>query len=172
MFRRSAVRKKGFTLIEILIVVGVLGTVAVIASQFFFSILRGSTKARLLTEAKQSGSYALGVMERMIHNSGEIVINTNGNRCDPAMTKLKIANPDQGETEFACETDKISSNSASLTSNLVKPINCSFDCTGGDPGIRPDTVEIDFTLIQAVDTGRPEEQVSIDFETTVTMRNY
>lgn len=169
---RKKVKKTGFTLIEMLIVVGVLGIIAIIGTGTFFTLLKSSAKTKVLAEVKQNGSYALGVMERMIRNARSIVINSDTQICETGMLKIKIENPDGAETEFACEADKISSNSASLTSDKVVPSGCSFDCEAGEAGVKPDKVTIDFSLSQAGTDVRVEEEAMLDFHTTVILRNY
>ena len=62
-------KQKGFTIIEIVVVVGILGVIAVIGTNMFFTVIRGSNKSKNLTTVKQNGEYALSVMERMIRNS-------------------------------------------------------------------------------------------------------
>ena len=54
----------GFTLVEILVVIGLLAIVVALGSNMFFTTLRGSTKSKTLTIVKQNGDYALSVMER------------------------------------------------------------------------------------------------------------
>ena len=159
------VDKKGFTLIEILVVIGLLAIIVVVGSTSFFNLLKGSTKTRVASLVKQNGDYALTVMGRMIRN-GKVI------ECELGMSKIEIENPDGGETEFSCEEDKISSNSASLISNQVKVANgnCSFDCQRTSV-FEPDVVTINFTLSQAQTDVRPEEEVSIVFKTTVVLRN-
>lgn len=165
------VTKKGFTLIEILVVIGVLAIIVVVGSTSFFNLLKGSMKTRTISLVNQNGDYALAIMERMIRN-GEIIENSDGQTCVSGMNKIKIINPDGDWTEFSCEGDTISSNSASLISNQVKVANgnCSFDCQRA--GIfEPDVVTINFTLSQAQTGVRPEEEASVVFKTTVVLRN-
>ena len=165
------VNKKGFTLVEMLVVIGVLAIIVVVGSTIFFNLLKGSTKTRTVNLIKQNGSYALTIMERMIRN-GKIIQNSDGQICESVMPKIKIENPDGGETEFSCEGDRISSNSASLISNQVKVANgsCSFDCQRTSV-FEPDVVTINFTLSQVQADVRPEEEASMVFKTTVVLRN-
>ena len=163
-------RRSGFTLIEIIVVVGILGIIMIMGSNLFFSILRGSTKTKILQLVKQNGDYAISVMERMIRNARSV--NGGGN-------SITITNPDGRTTAFSCSdldgngTNEISSNSARLISNEVKVENCSvFSITPGEVGVRPAVVTINFTLSQAAVTTRPEEQASVSFQTTVGLRNY
>jgi len=165
-------KKNGFTLIEVMIVVGILGIIAVVGSGAFFSILRSSTKTKTLQIVKQNGDYAISVMERMIRNARVVT--------DPpissTVSSITIKNPDGGETTFSCEGDPptIASNGASLLSNEVKVSDCDniFEVTVGQAGVKPAVVKINFNLTQAKATNRPEEQAEVNFQTTVTLRNY
>lgn len=164
--------KSGFTLIETLVVIGVLAIVVVVGSTSFFSLLKSSTKTKTINAVKQNGDYAMGVMAKMIRNARYIEENTDGQTCEPDMTKIKIKNPDMDSTEFACDGDAISSNSATIISNQVKleSDSCFFDCQEGS-SLHPDVVTINFTLRQAQEITRPEEEASIDFTTTISLRN-
>jgi prepilin-type N-terminal cleavage/methylation domain-containing protein len=160
-------KKTGFTLVEIMIVVGILGIIAVVGSGTFFSILRGSTKTKTLQLVKQNGDYAVSVMERMIRNAKSV---SGGG------SSITITNPDGETTDFSCSGSPatIASNSASLMSSEVKVNDCTniFTVTPGEAGIRPAVVKINFSLSQAGTPSRPEEQTSVNFQTTITLRNY
>ena len=169
-------QSKGFTLIEILVVVGLLAIIAAIGSNMFFTTLRSSGKSKILTTVKQNGDYALATIERLIRDSEKVITNSDGSLCAVGMNKVKTKRLDGSEVEFACEEEGtanglIASNSARLTSNEVKVDSCSFDCSSQGE-FYPQIVVIDFTLSQAVVTTRPEEQASVNFRTSVTTRNF
>ncbi len=179
-------KSRGFTLVEILVVVGILGIIAVVASNVFFTTLRSSGKTKVLTKVKQNGDYALSVMERLIKDSQEVITNTDNKICEQGMNYLKFKRTDGGMVEFACLEEgtangRIASNSARLTSSEVKVDTCVFDCscpaafpncTSQGTKFYPKTVTIKFTLSQVGATVRPEEQATINFQTTVSTRNY
>ena len=172
----SQARNKGFTLIEMLVVVGILGIIAVVASNVFFTTLRSSSKTKALTTVKQNGDYALSVMERLIRDSQEVMTNSAGQYCVAVMKKIKVKRLDGTEVEFTCEDEgttngRMASNSARLTSSEVKVDSCSFDCESKGQ-FYPQTITINFTLSQNVVTSRPEEQASVNFTTTVSVRNF
>ena len=155
-----------------LVVITIFGIIAIAGSGIFFSVLKGSSKTNVANLVKQEGTYALIVMERMIRNSRGIV----GSCTAPMVDGITIANPDEGETTFLCASgatpldSEISSNSASLISNLVKVDSCSINCISGQ-GINPDVVEITFTLSQGSDTTEREDIAEIEFNKKITLRN-
>lgn len=164
---RRFLKTKGFTLIEILVVISILAIIVAIGSMSFFGLLKGSRKSKTMTLVKQNGNYALGVMAKMVRNAREVT-----SICGGSDDSITILNPDGNETTFDCGSETISSNSANIVSDQVRidPGSCSFDCQSGGL-VYPDVVTISFTLKQAGDPTRPEEQASIDFETRVTLRN-
>lgn len=174
-----AIKKKkinGFTLIEILVVLGLLVVASVIGANMFFTTFRSSAKTKALTVVKQNGDYALSIMERLIRDSQEVITNSDDSLCAVGMNKIKIKRSDNSEIEFAClnegtATGYIASNSARLINSEVKLDNCYFNCsTQGE--FYPQSVTINFTLSQAGESARIEEQASVDFQTTVTTRNF
>jgi len=175
--RKSA----GFSLIEILVVMGLLAIAVVIGTSLFFTTFRSSAKTKALTIVKQNGDYALSVMERLIRDSEEVIVNGDGDICESGMNKIKIKRMDGSEIEFECldegtATGYIASTSAvraRLISEEVKLDSCSFDCSQKDLNpFNPQSVVINFTLSQANEAARVEEQASVDFQTSVTTRNY
>lgn len=162
----------GFTLIEVLMTVFILGIVIVVGGNLFFSILKGASKTELTKEVKQNGDYALAVMERMI--KGATYLN-----CTGAPSAIEITSPDGGLTVFRClagtDVTKIASNSGALTGDNV---SLGASCTGSslsftcDQTISPPKVKVAFTLYQKGSSTRPEEQAQVPFQTTVTLRTY
>lgn len=169
-------KQKGFTIIEIIVVIGILGIIAAVGTNMFFTVISGSTKSKNLTTVKQNGEYALSVMERMIRNSSDVITNTDGQICESGMTKIKIINSDKEEIEFAFidlgGNSYIASNSSRITSDQVKVTSGVFNCSStGD--FNPKTIVIDFTLDQNISpTPRIEEEATMDFRMTVGIRNY
>jgi len=171
--RHSPYVKSGFTLIEILVVIGILAIIVVVGSTSFFNLLKGSTKTKTVNLVRQNGDYALEVMSRMIRNARGIVGIERGVK-NP-FSEITITNPDGKTTTFACRKSEedIASNSASLISGQVRVDDCSqiFYVERDTTGLQPDKVTINFTLESGVGSARPEEQASINFETTVILRN-
>lgn len=169
--------RRGFTLIETLVVIGVLFTVGIFIIQLFFSMLKSGAKSTVTTTVEQNGNYALNVMSRMIQNSREVTA------CNS--DSLTIKNPDDLSTTFFCDdtstcdsastSPKIASVSAAtgnycLTSDSVIAdclalFNCSQLTTSRIIGIS-------FGVSQNIPNSKLEETAQIDFQTNVTIRNY
>lgn len=65
--------QKGFTIIEILVVIAVMGVVGVIITEIFFNTLKGSSKANLISKIKQNGQSAMELMDKTIRNADAVV---------------------------------------------------------------------------------------------------
>jgi len=136
--------KKGFTLVEILVAVALLGIFSVAVSQVFFTLIRSQNKTEKIQTVKEAGDYAFNVMETMIRNAKSI------NATCPSSTanSVVITNPDGENTTFECLGDpdfKISSESAS-------GIHSSFDLTGEN--ILVDSCN--FTIVCPASSSTPE----------------
>jgi len=162
------VKKTGFTLIEMLVVTAIFMLLGVLLVNSLFSILKSNTKAELMKEIRQSGSYALDVMSKMITN-GEVV-----STCPSSGSSIKIKNPDGEETTFKCIDDPayIASESAHLTSiQSIKVEDCNgvFQCEVIGENARK--VTIDFVLEQQGSSPRPEDQAQQAFQRVIMVRN-
>lgn len=169
-------RKKsaGFTLIETLIVVFLIGIVLVAGGNIFFGIMKGSSKAEAEKEVKQNGAYALAVMERMIRNSRRVMV------CDT--DSLEIENLDYGLTTFhQLGENRIASSSAEgdlyLTAENVEVSSLTFSCIYDPPSSSyPEDLRrigINFVLSPRGGTVEaPETFAEIEFQTSVSLRNF
>jgi len=64
---------KGFTLAEIVVVMGVITIAGVIITQIFLSSVRGGAKAQIVDAMKQNGQLALDLMDKTIKNSDKVI---------------------------------------------------------------------------------------------------
>lgn len=68
--------KKGFTLVEILVVISVLSIVGVIILTIFTRTLKGNNKAQILAAIKQNGQAVLENMDKTIRGADNVVCPT------------------------------------------------------------------------------------------------
>lgn len=167
-------RNSGFTLIETLIVVFLIGIVLVAGGNIFFGIMKGSSKAEIEKEVKQNGSYALAVMERMIRNSRRVTA------CDDlAGASLEIENSDYGLTTFQLGEGRIASSSAGgdlyLTTDNITVSSLTFTCVFDPPSSSDpqDIRRVGINFILSVGAAEaPETFAEIEFQTSVSLRNF
>lgn len=65
--------KKGFTLVEVLVVIAIVSIMGVLLTEIFFRSLRGGNKANLISSLKQNGQSVLDTMDKSIRNSDLVV---------------------------------------------------------------------------------------------------
>ncbi len=175
-------KTQGFTLLEIIVAMGIIGLLSVVMTQTLFTTTRSNTKTEVLKDVKQNGDFSLDVMSRMIRSAKSV-----SSACSPLgseTTSLTIVNLDQGQTTFGCivgdGVTRVASVSSSRTDYLTSGnmtaggTSCAgstlmFICTQ-KPGLSANVV-IRLTLAQK---GTPVEKfakASASFETAVTLRN-
>lgn len=169
----------GFSFIELLVVIVLMGIVGIIISQIFILNVRSQGKSETLKEVKQSGDFALSVMESMIRNAADI----RQTSCNINTQTLSIVNQDGYETQFDCSDGvQIASISAyeqpdsnvsvPLTSNRVTLNTCIFRVVCPTPPLSPKYVFLYYTLSQAVQDVAIEQQAQVEYQTTISLRNY
>jgi prepilin-type N-terminal cleavage/methylation domain-containing protein len=175
----------GFSLIELLVALGILGIVVTVTVSTFLVVLTRSAKVRVESLVENEANYALTMMEGIIRGANEIVLNTGGQTCEPGMDYLRISDPPgtawDGWVEFSCYEEGLVTGyigllveagvQRRLTSPRLRLDSCRFDCVSGGFNA-PGRVTISFSMSQAEASTRPEERASISFQTVATMRNF
>jgi prepilin-type N-terminal cleavage/methylation domain-containing protein len=133
-------KKKGFSLMEVLLGLALFSMAMSTATVVMYSSLRSSRKAAAIAMAKAEGAYALSAMESMIKFATDVNCPAGGQRVD--VTRLNPG-PKIAYT-FDSGNHRIASNGAALTSNKVSVSSCgtTFSCAGK-------TVEICFEIDNA-----------------------
>jgi prepilin-type N-terminal cleavage/methylation domain-containing protein len=155
---------KGYSLMEMIVVISLLGVVGVIVSGFLITTMKANSKAEITKEVRQNGDYVLSVMQGAILNSLSV-------GCTPPNI-IRVIDANNQPIVFKCAADGISSNSAKLTGTNVAVKNCDFSCPLS-PG-KPTKVIINFSIgNKGVDANlRPEEKTTVNFKSEVITRNY
>lgn len=177
-------RKEGFTLIELVIVMGIFVIIGTIIVSILSSTFQGNTKARISTDITQNGNYVLNLLSNLILNSQKFqsitdlssVVTTTCATTGTTGKSITVTGFDGGNTTLFCDEaatiPTISSNSASLldTSQVkVVPGSCSFTCTQADAYSLP-RIDITFQLQNAAGT-ISEKQATSTFSTSFSLRN-
>lgn len=165
-------KKNGFTIIELLVTVGILAVVGVISTGIFFIVLRNNARSTIEGRIKQKGEFVLGVIERMVRGATEI--ENAASFCDDSYhDSFSIISLDSQTTEFICTETEISSNSAVLLGALEEvEIDCDrfVSCSLGENGTP--MITINFSLNEGGALALPFQRAAINFQTSVVPRNY
>ena len=154
----SNFQKNGFTMVEMLVSIGILVLVAVGIANLFFSTIKSGNKTDNLTKIRQTGSYALNVLRTKVRNANSAVCTGEGNI-------LTIRDSSGVETVFAFdlagENDFLTMDSENLAEDVTAG---AFDCGSPLPN-KPAVVEVSFTIKLPTE----EEQA---FSDTISLRDY
>lgn len=160
--------RKGFSLIEILVVLSVFAILGIVVSQSLLLILRGARKSDTSNKVRQSLDFALASMERQIHNATNITPCPNTDT-----TTITVIDQNQQSYSFSCSNigpaGFIASASSRLTSTDISVTACSFVCTPGAASVPP-FVTIAITAQDAQATG--PENTKITDSRGVYLRTY
>lgn len=66
-------KRKGFTLVELLVVISVLGVIGSLALVMFVNTLRGAIKSQIISSIKQNGQSILETIDKTIRSSKSVV---------------------------------------------------------------------------------------------------
>lgn len=187
--------RKGYTLVEFLVVIGLLLTAVGVALVFLTSILKGSNQANITAEVKQNGQIVLDALERQIRNADSATVGAGIAGKHIKLTLPKPSGPSNA-LHIKCFNDSTavgkSSNGwigivasdledpgetlyASLT-NLdavsgVDVTKCNFNVIA-EIGQAPPIVNLNFTVNQGVDApSRQDFVANVFFATTISLRH-
>ncbi len=154
-------RTRGYTLVELVIVMVLVLVIGGMITQILVSTLRGSNKTQANNAVAQNGNYAMSIMSDLILNAQSFtsilpLTPTPATTCAGTAIKgnsVTIQNFDGGVTTFLCDdaNKTISSNSASLldTSQVALVTgSCSFTCSQTSV-YSPPRIDISFKLKNA-----------------------
>lgn len=163
---------KGFTLVELLVTMGIIIVVGSIVASILLIALRVSTKATVLSDVKQNGAYALSQISQTIRSATSLAMLPCDNP-SPAVQTIVVTQIDLTKTTFDCSTDTITANGISLldtaTVQLV-PSSCSLVCSQQTASDIP-LIQIKFSLMGKKSGNFVEQTATIPFQTSVFLRN-
>ncbi len=187
------VRPYGFTLIEFVVVLGVLGFLLGSIMLFLNSTLRGANQTNITQEVKQNGQAVLDSLDKQIRGA----TNVAGIGAGPNYTTIVLTRPNDDPLYIKClsstatQNDRIGSVSMASGSpsdsnfisvsndDRVKGVeitNCSFGVTSksASQGSNiPAVVSVQFTASQGLDAPtRADFMASANFNTTISLRTY
>lgn len=174
--------QQGFTVIELVTVVGITAIVSVVSVAVLVTSQVRSTRATVINRVRGEGSFSMDTMAFILRNARYLEENQSGQTCSPSMSSIRVRDVNGGLLElYATEDLRIASNSgtvitdppaAYLTSPDVRIESLSFTCVQ-EQSQRGARVGISMTLSSGnPDTLSPESYYSQMFETQVYIRSY
>jgi len=162
--------KNGFTLMELMVSVGVLGILIVSATALFFSSIRGGGKVEVTTTVKQNGQVALNTIEQKMRNAKSVV-----SCVSTPSTSINLVDQNDQTMDFECvdvgqDTGSITIDGSSVTSDAVALMECEFSCTQSSGGLSGPLVKVNFSLSQA-GSAAVHQVAEVDFSTSVYVRS-
>lgn len=169
-FKLNSEASKGFSLIEMLVVLTVFAILAIITSQTLILTLRGAKKAETSVTVRNNLDFAISTIERQIHNASEIQLAD----CDGSEVQiLRFKDKDNFDNSFSCidvgSDGYIASGSARLTSEDVEVTKCSFVCQP-ELGSAPQSVTVEIEATDKKNSGAQSSRFSTS--TTINLRAY
>lgn len=185
-------RRRGFTLVEVLVVMGILSIAVGSSLVFLTSVIKGSNQANVTAEVKQNGQIVLDSLERQVRNAtGAEVVSTNfikltrsGEsplyiKCFPNV--VGVSNGWIGTVEIPEPTIPADADFTSLTNNTELVSGVDINCFTSPPGFdvipasstAPSIVIISFSVNQGINApSRQDFLANAQFQTTISLRQY
>ncbi len=131
--------RRAFTLIEIIIYLAIVGTVAVTLVMYSISVSTSRGKAEVVAEVQANARFALGIMRQKIRTASSINISANTLNDDPGVLSLTMLSTAENPTIFGLDARngrlcmKIGANPCEfLTSDEISVTDLRFvDLTDG-----------------------------------------
>lgn len=166
---------EGFTLVEILVYLGVFFLVISIIISFVFWLVNSNTKVKVMKEALNNADRAMAIMTYEIKEAESVYTpTTTSNQLSLETIKYLPEGEENSYIDFfLCDSSlclkKESQGPIVLTSDSVEITNLVFTqiVSGEAPSI-----QIDLAVNYKNPTNRPESQASINLTSTVSLRNY
>lgn len=161
-------KKRGFSLIELTVVIGLLSLLILAISSTMLMSVISSNRIKTVTKVKQAGNYAIGQIQTIIRNAKAIMT------CDSTNATISIVNPDGAATTlsslFVNPNTRIASNSGVyLTPDNLNVSSFSLTCYPDD--INPSLVQVSFDLKDTITSNRASDNPLLHFETSINLRN-
>lgn len=166
LFKQEMTKRRGFTLMELMVVITVISLLSVTAVGLFYQTLRGGSRAAYLKELDQNAALVINVLEGHIRNAREVSA-VGASSCPGTASTLSIIGLDGRVTQFSLTNGKVASNGGEISSSTITISNLSFTCLRNE-GI-PDQVTISF-LAQYIINSTVVDQKT--YTSTVGLRNF
>lgn len=166
---KKYIYQNGFTLVELIIAIGVFAVISISIATILINTLRGANKTNTLAGLRQNGNTLLTQMTRDIRSAVALQLPAT---CDATpQSTIQITTIDNVQKSYVCANNNIvdANNVSLLDASIVTTTSCTFSCSEV-PGENP-VATIDFTLQNATGGKMAERSGLVEFKSSVIMRN-
>ncbi|MBT4153748.1 MAG: hypothetical protein HOE53_03805 [Candidatus Magasanikbacteria bacterium] len=159
--------KKGFTLVELILYIGISGVFLLALSSMFIQILQSRGKHEVVSDVSFQGGNLMNEMRNAVHGASVITVPTGG----VATSVLQVVSYDNVTTTFSLVGNSVQKEVAGNTVPLLtgRLIATSFIATDiSDWG--SSSTEMTFTLERESIEDGPQQFATQDFTSTITHR--
>ncbi len=163
--------KTGFTIIEILLYVGISSIVLSSIAVFTAGMLQARVKSQTMAEVEQQGLETMQMITQTVRNAHQINSPNVGN--ESSSLSIDVESVDKSPTVFDSSAGKVrikegSGSYIALTNSRVSVSDLKFRnlSRGQTPGI----IELSFHVEYINSSGRNEYDFGQDFKSSVTLR--
>jgi len=172
-------KNKGFTLVEMLVSIGLVLIIGTIGTSMIASILRSYNKAHIINEIEQNGNYVMSLMEGQIRNAKSVECDGGGTGSCPG---LKVTSQEGTAITFSITTgaggigvvQKTVGGVTEILTNDDLVSGVSVDTTNSQfvvSDTTPSSVQVILQLRQAPNSpGRVDYHADTTLQTTVVVR--
>lgn len=162
---------KGFTLIEIILYIGIAGIIIISVSVLWSIYMQSRVKNQTMAEVEQQALHLMQIITQTARNAESITTPTVGNSA--ASLTLDVVDVSSDPTVFDLSAGVIriteaTGSAIALTNSLVTASNLSFQNLSRSA--TPGTTRISFTLTYINPQGRNEYDFSKTFYATASLR--
>ena len=159
--------KKGFTLVELLIYMGLLSIILVVLSQIFGSVLDAQLESQATSSVHRDGRFILSKLTYDVHRANSIVLpaslGTSSTSLQLDISGINTYSLNNGNLELTSGLETNNLNSGDTTVS-----NLTFTRIGNSVANAKNTVRITYTITSRI--VRPKGLETKDFQTTIGIR--
>ena len=164
--------QKGFTLIEMLVVVALLAITVGVTSDILISLVRTNTKTQVLNEIEQQANFVSLKIEKELRDARLVTAPVEGT---PGNT-LTFQTKDGVDVTYTLDGNSIRRTIGGVTNILTSnssPGGVSVNCSGGCFSVdgSPQVVKIDMTFNQAQDEAGVSYSGSAKIQSSIVIRS-
>lgn len=158
---------RGYSLIELVVVIGLTGILAIAITAVSMTSLISSTRIRNQIRIRQAGDSSINQLQKLIRGAKSLSCNSQTNT-------LTTINEDGNTTTVSAIIDGAATRIASNSGNYITPADTTisgFDITCVPNNIHASLINVKFGITSTIQGTRSQETPVLNYETNIQLRN-